>query len=629
MLSLKWFYKPLFVFTLASLCCVPWVVNSLAQGIDRDTLQIFFKDQSSIGDKSAAFKGATQLSMFDLYADNRAQGIPNYITEDLLITVYALALQKTQMDMEAGKGFDLLLRIVSGLAENMSGASDAAVANANYLAILKHLLLGPRIESDNDLSKVAKSELKLILRANSVKKSPLWGTKVDYTQFKPRGYYASSDKLKRYFQAIKYANSILFSVQPSKSTGVSAMMSDRFVEQSYLFAAAFLTNPGLQRSYEEFNALFDWRIGIADDLTIQDLQRVAVKNVGMSIKSLKTELLKYAKKHDRQPNIIQGFVNKKNLEATLTVADVMTGWRFIPSRYTSDSHAFQQLVYGSVKEYENLCDKCGVPFSSAVISGRLVKAYPLVAELMSLNGSLLAKDDLEAANEIAFDGYLVAYQKAQDIVDAAQGLNAEHYKLMHTVLSVASSDDEIKSDRRTLTSMMGFWTWVRYTQALYAKQSYTIGAKSFLIDEDRVGATIEPAITLYESLITLIQAHRKLSDHLIWKNLERNFATLLAIAQRVYDGRKLSEEDETVLNHLDKELKDIVGLADEPIIVDIHTVPSDKKVLYSALGWTKIVHSSDGIARGGLFTHYEFKAPLSERFDNTDWQVLIGNSKDS
>ena len=97
------------------------------------------------------------------------------------------------------------------------------------------------------------------------------------------------------------------------------------------------------------------------------------------------------------------------------------------------------------------------------------------------------------------------------------------------------------------------------------------------------------------------------------------------------------------LNNLDKAFLELTGQKDMPIVVDVHTEPNSGQVLEEAIGYPKSIYyglkksnvvildpgandyglESNAVARGALFTHYEFKHPMSDRLTDAAWQAML------
>ena len=557
--------------------------------------------------------------LFAVYEQNRKDGTPNYITEDLILLSYSMIRVDVARSLERGRSVPRLGEFIEALGQAVSAAADneAAGANRDYLAVLQALLDGQQKPAGARSSERANAELDLVLGATGIRPSPLWGRQMDYSQFRPRGHYADDERLARYFRAVRYAGAVLFPVQPSKATGVGARQARRAALQARALADLIEGDAALATLYHGMLDALTWAYGPPEDLTNADIRAVAPepsRNYG-------ARLLAYARENGAQPRIIGEVVDRSKLEAGVSLADVLTGWRLLPQRRTPESEAFQGMVFDATGEYTPRADQPERPFPQTLtlIDGKPVKGFPLLGELMCMWGSQTSCDDLIAWDEARFHGYPEALQSGRQVLAAAEGLSA----LLRPVLVSALRDcAEHCGDR--LTAMRAFWTWQRYAAVLYAKQSYTPTGKGIRLHPPRrPGAQVQPSLALYMGLARAVEDHRRITPHPSWDAFAAILEQLIEVAAR-HD--LLATEDETFLNDLDADLKDLTGGADEPIVVDIHSNPARGEVLYEATGLARVVDdgnrpwTAEANARGARFSQCEFFGPIESRLTDAQWR---------
>jgi hypothetical protein len=563
---------------------------------------------------------AAPAGLFEVYENNRIQAIPNYITVDLILLAYSLIRDDTLTQTEQNRLLPLLQILIQGLREKNTEDDAIGKANQDFLAVLDALLQGadqPLRPADPER---AGAELKLVLEAKEPAPSPLWGMKIDYSQFQPRGHYTRSAPLERYFRVQRYAGTVLFAVKESQATGLSRELADRQTGQALRLAQS-LQEPALKSVYEKLEGELAWAFGPSEDLRSEELLAVAKDH--QELPALRQALLEFARSHDRQPRILAGIVDKSKLEEGITPRDVLTGWRLLPLRYSPEAAAFQHLVYDSVGVYQEDCPDCPPPFSLAVIDGKKVKGFPSAYELMALLGSRLARECLEQGRDTHYQGYTAAWQAAARELDRAEGLKAAELQLLQTGFSDAPKDID---PARRLTTLLGFWTWQRYLSVLYSKQSYTVSGKSLNVPKERSGAWLEPAQGLYLALARVVEGHRAHALQPVWERFAGVLDRLAAISGHEVQGMPLSADEVAYLNELDRTLLELTRASDRPIVVDVHTNPASSEVLEQAVGYAEVTEKAlpDGQkARGALFTHYEFKQPLTERLTDEAWRKRL------
>jgi hypothetical protein len=565
--------------------------------------------------------------VFEVYERNKREGIPNYITDDVLLLSYSMIHREVGKALERERYTKTVRQLIDGLAAQVAAGRDTdevQQANRDYLAILTSLMEGRAQVAGAGEPQRAQAELDLVLAAQTMARSPLWGQTIDYTQCKPRGHYSGDEQLARYFRTVRYAGSVLFAIKDSQATGVSEALANRLTQQARRLARSMAQNEALASLYDAMLSELTWRFGPPEDITHTALLAVDAAPA----ETLRQRLLEHARTHRMQPRIIGGVVDQSRLEDGVTAADVMTGWRLLPQRYTPAAAAFQRLVFDATGEFQGAAAGAPAPFGLTTINGRAVKGFPLLAELMAMLGSQASHDDLRQRGETAFAGYDAAWQRATAELTQASGLAALHQQLMQTGFASTAANSGHSAAR--LTSMRAFWTWQRYASLLYAKQSYTMVAKSLELAQARPGAWLDASLPLYQALARVVDGHRRHTPHPAWEAFATILERIMAIASRQLLVGHLSAEDEGFLNGVDTELTALTGGRDSAIIVDIHTNPASAEVLQEATGKAQLVShvTSQGTqARGARLTQCEFKQAMADRLTDQQWQERLAASE--
>lgn len=546
--------------------------------------------------------------LFDLYARNRAQQVPNYITEDFLLLAYNLIDRRVTVEREDREIAPRLTGLIKGLARLLNGLPDqdaVAVGNRRFVILLGGLLVDESLQLDGP----AAEERGLIMEAKGIAPSPLWGYAIDYSQFKPRGRYTETPELQRYFRTLRYANTVLFAVTPTQATGVSVEAAERMARQAVQLVRLMEQDAELKALRGELMGLLTARFGSGDDLNDEELRQAGARPP----KELAPLLLTQARKVKHQPRILSGLVNIDRLEKELTPADALTGWRLIPASYTPESAAFQRLVHPGTGKW---LGEGASPVGLGRVGGRPVKAYPLLLELMALLGNNEAAQQLKAQGEMNFENYDQAANDAKAIIATAHGAQQARLAFLGQALQAPAAKTQERQE-----ALLAFWTGIRYGEQLYVKQSYTPVGKGVRIEQPRAGATLEPSSDLYRALATLVQGQGKQTGNKLWQEFAGLLDRIIEISDRLNKGEKPTAGDEEFLNELDVTLLALTGSKDHPIVVDIHTHAEEGMVVEEAVGFALLAKS--GAAIGARLDHQEFKQPLAQRLDDMAWAAQL------
>lgn len=565
-------------------------------------------------------KEKTYSGLFDVYEENRNIGTGNYITADFLLLSYSMLRKRDIHLVEQETIMPAFTALVDEIIKDLGTKDDiTSKANRDFMAVVKALLTGNKKISGAGDPKRAAQELKLVLAAKGLSKSPLWGYTLDYSQFKPRGLYTRTPEQSRYFQAMRVASMVLFAVKESKATGIDAKLADRLTAQALQLAANIKNNQASLQAYTTINRQLAFRMGAPDDLVLDDLLAVA-GNQEKNTAEIRGQLFALAAKEGKKPVILANIVDRNKLEKGVTGEDVLTGWRFFPQRYAPDSAFFQKLVSPESGDFTG----SGKPFGLTSINGKPAKGFVSAYELMASLGSSAAAQWLDKQGEKKFSGYDKVTIEGQKELAGATGLDALHLSLLADLYAAPVENPETR-----LTSGLAFWTWQRYVNLLYTKQSMTMIGKGVSLDSERKDAAIEPASTLYKNLLLIsyeCAAHSGAKNATLWQDFSNILKRCVDISTKIRLHFPLTGEDIQFLNNLDKKLETLVGGKDHPIVVDIHTEPNSRLVVEEAIGLPVVVTQDK--TRGARMSHFEFKHPMKDRLTDEKWLEMAKRGDD-
>ncbi len=282
---------------------------------------------------------------------------------------------------------------------------------------------------------------------------------IPFTLFKPRGTYTSSSIRRQYFRAVQWYQQIPFLLASNDLT-------------SYAVGIAGLldSNDKSKKNYESLSSLISFVVGESDDLDVSDYI-AANKELGNAKANDLKALTEYLNKRKPGAKIKAMPVNIDPL-VNVTVEDeinALAGMRFLSQKFIPDSYWTSRLTKG---------DESGVKLSD--------KASSL--QIMSILGSNYAKSRF---TDLPFySDYKQAIDNTHDALKKeADGWSEEYWKSnlytssLWTVSGLFNWLDTNRSslpqfmqaplwNAKTLLTASGFWTELRHTSILYAKQSF-------------------------------------------------------------------------------------------------------------------------------------------------------------
>ena len=611
----------------------------LLQNLNQDGIDKFIKNYFVIKENNSG-------SFEDIYLENTISFTPSFVTVDALMHTYHLYFQSLQKNIEkeylhprlltmSEKALDNLLDMEKTL-EGSEWIEPMHIA-AGYLIVGIKLLGGnPSITTKN-----AEAELENIYNAAGKETSPLFTTdssssyEQDYSQFKPRGYYADSKELSDYFRAMMWYGQMTFLENVDDLNRCAILLNiainDAALEdwQAIYLITSFFAGESDNPTYYEYYPLIKEAYG--ENVTAKTL--VGNMQGWEEYSSLVKDM--------PAPKINSKIVSEINDE------DDTKGYRLFGQRFTMDGYILQNLMYDAVEE-----NSLGE-----------IRVLPAALDVPSAMGSEEALKILESEGETDYANYLDNLNKLKNEVASASDevWNASLASEWLHALSPLTTDKTKGHPafmrgsawaRKDLMTYLGNYAELKHDTILYAAQpsAYENAGPEYLPKDDR--GYVEPEPVLYERLANLSNATKDgLSAYgMIGENekdgleaLSELALDLKEISEKELRSELLSEEEYNRIRTFGEEISWIMNGAKQedpniivarepsgtPLVADIATDPNSGECLEVAIGYPATIYVAvyfDGavrIARGSTFSYYEFTQPISERLTDTQWQTML------
>lgn len=233
------------------------------------------------------------------YKEMKQDDIPIFVTSDTLLHLYHIQFDEILKGIEEREFFGKILDLSKALFDKSvegyqnyidSDLKEAARRNIAYLAVGLSLLQTPTEEYDEseDIQTVdfsipsyvndeVEGEVAFIESQDGFHDSPLFLYREDYSQYKPRGHYTQSEKLKRYFKAMMWYGRMSFLM---KGGNPHCQYCDFLISeddskiqtiQASLIATALpsvtVDDESLENIWTRIYKVTSFFVGTADDLT--------------------------------------------------------------------------------------------------------------------------------------------------------------------------------------------------------------------------------------------------------------------------------------------------------------------------------------------------------------------------
>ena len=611
--------------------------------------QFYFEDEtaSMIAENGFVVCGDAGREFFQIYETNRYAQIPNFVTVDSLMHTYHLYFTHLLKNIEKGYLSDTLEQLSEKMLadsarqyEALKGSEweSAAKRNVAFFGIGTKLL-DESAEVPDDVADVVQNELAMIEQAEGIQYSGITGDEEDYTQYIPRGYYEGDADLEKYFKAMMWYGRIHF-----------AQEAEEMDRSALLITLALADDEKAYEMWQSVYAVTSFFAGESDDLGVYEYAPAIYQAYGDSV-TLKSLL------SDKE-----AFENFHTLTAALPVPEinsipivqgednVIRGFRFMGQRFTIDASIMQKLIYSDIKKN----------------SAGDIRMLPDVLDVPAALGSDTALHILEENGETGYEGYMENMNKLREKLSEensplwSASLYAGWLYTLRPLLTVKGegypvfmqSEEWVKKD---LECFAGSFTELKHDTVLYSKQAIAEmgGDGDEEIPDDR--GYVEPEPLVYERFVHLAeQTARGLKGYgMLDAEDEENLSRLSQMAEQLLtiSVKELQNEDLTDdeyefirtyggnIEHFWyealKDEADWINAQEFPaaLVVDIATDPNGT-VLQAATGDPSDIYvvvnvaGKIKIARGSVYTFYQFPWPMEDRLTDAKWRQLMGIAPD-
>jgi len=497
----------------------------------------------------------------------------------------------------------------------------------------------------NDLLEEANAVVTLIKSAQGQAKiSFMDDYDEDFSQYKPRSYYAGNPVLESYFRGMMWLGRITFRAK-----------SD-FETRTGVLALRALKDSGMLPALDEMNDTLLYLVGPADDLTYTDLLPLATRVYGedMALSAIVDNegagtLAAYRDGLNALPGPrINGMILPVGVTAD-QVDPLTRGFRVFGQRFTFDGYAIQNLIFPKVGTQE------------------LFRSLPTAEDVPSVLGSDFAYAQI--ADDAQFANFVENMSQLRGEVNSttSAGWSETFYGAwLHAIQPLLVRNEAILPPlmltdawkARDLNAALGSYAELKHATLLYAEQPYggrgggggvpPLTAFGYVEPNPLVFARVSIlATTLHQQLeargyvVDNRQSFSKLDQVMqAADRLAQLSAELAEIARREIAGESLTDDQYRLLQDyfpdaLGAIRTTIQDLQSQPprctaIVADIATNPSTNQILYVGTGGIDTIYViTEGpyglhVTRGAVYSSYSYVGDAQSRLTDDDWRLRFG-----
>ena len=606
----------------------------------------------------------------NFYRMLRNAGIPLFITSDAILHLYHVQFNSLLKNIEERELYGDLINLSKALFEKAKEdyekydglLKEASRRNVAFFAVaLKLLGIDIDIETPSYVKEDVEKELANI-ENRTYAESSIFHYKEDYSQYKPRGHYTQSEKLKKYFMAMMWYGRMAFLLKGGEDAIVSEEDANIATLQATLISLELkeVKIDGINAFdlWQKIYAITSFFVGVADDLTPYEYAKCFIDVFGNSpIDTLLNEenMIKFKAElaQQRSPKIYGGTGNVAisppiTKEKLYEVLDATKGMRFIGQRYVPDSYIFQQLVFPAVGVYIGN----NTPFTMENTMLGMLRCFPRGLDIFAVFGSSRAYEILKEEGDTDYVNYS---QQLEKLRKEFSNLSIEDWNrnlYWSWLFALKSLTKEFRDGYPTfmqtkawidkeLQTALASWTQLRHDTILYAKQSYTPFAVSM---PPKVGGYVEAVPEFYARMKALVNMTKMglKKFNAINETEEMRLQAMETMLKKLYEislkelGGKLGQEDEYYISMFPEHIEEITAGIDEKskstvLVADVHTDTNTKQCLEEAVGYLDLIlvaykTKEIYIGAGATLSYYEFKQPMEQRLTDEEWKEILQNS---
>ena len=498
-------------------------------------------------------------NFFNLYTQNKKEGIGNYITIDFLLNNLYLHKKEIITEIERKQLEPNLKRFSYELIREAIKKRVKDERLLKYLTTLNMLQNNALPKLPTHIISQAKEELDKIDRAS------LKG----YKKFKNSGRLKDRNS---YFKSLVYVTQMPFYLNASTMTNTDENSSLANVKRGLIFADIISSDKKLKSLYLNINSSLKALFGEADDLGIIDFFKFKLDTPVKRVKKRLNYRSNYPKIIGEQVDITG--VKRKD------IAKNLLSFRLFSSRYTLDSYLFSRVVFPyTLAPLHDKLDKY-----TAMVNGKRVRVLPSIKDIELLFSSP------KKESYVNYLKNLKLVQKDLKYINSPKSLYAYDFKIYKELLRVGKN-----------SAFKGYYTQNRYLSYAYLKKSHTPTQRSMVLGSPRDKALLENNIT---KVLGLMINELNFLSKIYHNKKSQKLVNIFTELKHISKLKKYNKEEIEFLNTLNIRLKNIVRGEFKPISVELHRDGNSKRALVEGLKNPKIIEKNG--LRGVRYEHNEY-----------------------
>lgn len=592
----------------------------------------------------------------DVYYRVFAADLPVFVSADSVLHAWHRSYDEILALTESSVLQGMLTEVLDGVHAAL-GSSDAAQHDARvYVSVARALLHDDRRVAPED--EAAVRPLLAAIDAERRAEVELLGQRRthDFSQYRPRGHYAESEWLGRYFKAMMWLGRMDLRLY-DPSTGASPNPREEAAARALVAA---LDQSGKLEGFEELERFYRLHVGRPNALTPADVERLCTAAGARTCRSAAAPAM--AEQYQAQASPAYSSAPKPGV----------VSMRMLPQRFAYDAWVADRTTSPRLPAVGQSARSMASPYEVAFALGSERALEPLAAEMdepyaAALPGRLEAtRHTMEGLRPLELDETIYNHWLEALMVVGRTDLDER----LPRVLRTAAWHDH------RLETLLASWAELRHDTILVVEQSEGfIGCQypqGYVEPLPELYRQLEQAtahlVAFYEGKDGQIPRAHLMRTVPAWaKHFRSTMERLARLSEQELRGEPMSAADLAFIDHtVDRHADDGYGGArsydgwyaalywnpgwqleprrerglggtynhgrggvSEPIVVDVHTDGDHDTVLEVATGHPElmivVIDQGDDVAvyGGPASSFYAFEKPASQRMTDVQWEKAI------
>jgi len=421
---------------------------------------------------------------------------PLFITSDSLLNAYHVLYEESVLRLEEALSVQLppilrlILKNIEDTDRRLSGKPALVSAAKRRAVLVTGVALKLMDDSfgfkDDALNQILTQESRRIVQAEGFR-MPAWLGKpdasfeaLDYSRYKPRGFYTRSERLKQYFRAVSWLQSIPFRVKHDEEFLAVLMLGNCVTYYKWDDPAEKRDTESFFRTYRSFiGAGDDWDLMTAAQGSLADF-RLGMDLNGDDLQKRRARAMKMAQRQGKGPQINDQI-------------------RFAPE----DPQQVAEPNFRIISAYRT---PSAVLFQRTTDIRRFNRPYPDGLELTISLGSAFARKMLEDSQKAD----LLQTIDACKALFQGSSLYLAYLDALSTLVDAPEHDAPafMKTEAwqaKSCNTVLAAWAQLRHTWVLQAKQNTSFRGKAMV-----PAGLIEPEPEFFGKMAQLAEATQRL-----------------------------------------------------------------------------------------------------------------------